>query len=439
VPTDEVLANLARLDELRIATNTPPRAARERVDDGNDGRSGLDRFGEQVRRWGVTHLQCTPSLAQILSQDDGSRDALAGIEQVFIGGEAFPVALARALRSRSRSGRVTNMYGPTETTIWSTTWVLDGPLETVPIGSPIANTQVYVLDEERRPLPPGVIGRLWIGGRGVVRGYHGRPELTAERFVPDPFRGGSARMYDTGDRVRWHRGEDGSPLLEYHGRLDHQVKVRGHRIELGEIETCVGTLAGVRECVAELVTVPGSDGASDDQRLVAWVVTETGRFDVAAARESLREELPAVMIPATFVVVGNLPRTPNGKIDRAHLPAIDVVASQESSSAPATPPAGELERVVLELWEEVLGSKGFGVDDNFFDVGGHSLLVVRLHRRLADVIADKVELTDVYRYPTVRLFAAAFSDDRPERSSGAKVGLARAARRRGGHVRRVGA
>ena len=423
VPTDDVLASLPMLDRIRQACNPSP--------DRRGGDDGIDQsIAAQLIRHGVTHLQCTPSMARMLTLQDDSRAALANVQHLFVGGEAFPVALAKDLRSLSRSGNVTNMYGPTETTIWSTTWPLAGDLDTIPIGTPIANTQIYILDKHRQPLPPGAAGELWIGGDGVVRGYHERPELTAERFVPDPFRGDPHRMYLTGDLARWRTRPDGSATLEFLGRIDHQVKVRGYRIELGEIEAQLGTFPGVRECVAVV-----REDTPGDQQLMAYVSRDgNGSIDPAAVKAHLRATLPEVMVPAHISVLDDLPHTPNGKIDRNGLPSLAEVLGRRSAGAAPAAADNDLEREVLAVWEETLGTTGIGVDDNFFDIGGHSLLIVRMHRRLRDQLDQPIALTDLYRHPTVRGFAAALSND--SSTEVRQSSLDRAARRRDNMQRR---
>jgi acyl-coenzyme A synthetase/AMP-(fatty) acid ligase len=365
------------------------------------------------------------------------------VKHLFVGGEAFPVQLARELKSVVASGSVTNMYGPTETTVWSTTWKLEGELDTIPIGTPIANTQIYILDKNLQPLPPGVPGELWIGGDGVVRGYHNRPELTAERFVADPFRNasmststtasfGTPRMYRTGDLAKWRTLPDGSGIIDFLGRVDHQVKIRGYRIELGEIEAQLGRHPQVREMVVVVA----------DEQLVAYVAPKDGpgtaasRVDVASVKDQLRRNLPEFMVPAHIAVLDDLPRTPNGKIDRKALPSLAQVrgASASGAAVEVVPAANDQEREVLTVWKEILGRDGIGVDDNFFDSGGDSLLVVRMHRRLKEVIPKPVSLTDLYRFPTVRSFVEFLSSDGA--SAAMKQSQDRAARRRENMARR---
>ncbi|NLV56539.1 MAG: LLM class flavin-dependent oxidoreductase [Acidimicrobiales bacterium] len=423
IDTDTVLASLPVLDEIRRAANRGEDAAVPAVEVDHS-------FAAQVERHGVTHLQFTPSMARMLSQHDESRAALATIDHLYVGGEAFPVALADDLRALAPGATITNMYGPTETTIWSTTHRLTPDDADIPIGTPIANTSVYVLDDHRRLLPPGVAGDLWIGGDGVVRGYHDRPELTAERFVPDPFRGGGRRMYTTGDLVRWREAPDGGGVLEYIGRADHQVKIRGYRIELGEIETRMGSLDGVLECVAVV-----REDTPGDQQLVGYVSPRPGHeLTPDAVKDHLRVTLPDVMIPGHVAVLPALPHTPNGKIDRNALPSLAEVLGARGRGAAPAPAGSDLERSVLKVWSETLGLDDIGVDDNFFDIGGHSLLVVRLHRRLREVLDVTCPLTDLYRYPTVRSFAESLESG--PSTEVVQRGRDRAARRR---TRRRGA
>ena len=386
VPTDVMLASLERLAELLDRSQPAAPAAGEELS-----------LAAQLERHGVTHLQCTPSMARMLLADPASRSALGRLEHLLVGGEATPSELARELRAAVR-GRFTNMYGPTETTVWSTTWEFPEDIDVVSIGTPIANTAVYVLDRWRRALPTGVPGELWIGGDGVVRGYHGRPDLTDERFVADPFRPGN-RMYRTGDVAFFHA--DGS--LGFLGRTDHQVKVRGHRIELGEIESVLLGEAGVREAVAI-----AREDEPGDVRLVAYVVATAEAFDEMRAKAAVRARCPEYMVPARIARLDALPLTPNGKLDRGALPRPEELESREVVSAP---PEDGLEQQLAELWTRILGLESVGREDNFFELGGHSLLVVKLHRDLAAALERPVSLTDLYRFPTIRGLAEFLSGD----------------------------
>jgi len=338
-------------------------------------------------------MQCTPSMARMLAVDEETRSGLASTQHLMVGGEAFPPSVAQDLLNLG-GPTITNMYGPTETTIWSSTHGVLEAGSSIPIGRPIANTELYILDENRQPVPIGVPGELYIGGDGVVRGYLGRPELTAERFVPDPYGGREdARMYRTGDLVRYRKGG----VIEFLGRTDHQVKIRGHRIELGEIEARVHEYEGVLECV-----VVAREDTPGDQRLVAYVVTSETATDDGALREHLRKDLPEHMIPSHVVALDMLPLTPNGKVDRNALPLPDAVST--TSVIEYVAPTGEVEGKIAELWQDTLGLERVGMDDNFFDIGGHSLLVVRIHRSLKELLEQPVSLTDLYRFPTIRSF-----------------------------------
>lgn len=280
------------------------------------------------------------------------------------GGEALPVDLANMLVERC--SEVWNMYGPTETAVWSTCYRLPAPDAPILIGTPIANTRVYVLDKRQRPAPVGVPGELYIAGAGVARGYLNRPELDSERFLPDPFvQEPGERMYRTGDLARFLANGN----LEFRGRVDVQIKVRGFRIEPGEIEAVLASDPAVANAVVRVLEVkPG------DARLVAYLVPNEGaRVDVPSLREYLRTRLPHYMIPQHFVTLDAFPLLPNGKINRGALPAPDTVAEEPLS--PAQAPRTDSERLVAEVWSKLLGVERIGIHDNFFDLGGHSLLV----------------------------------------------------------------
>jgi hypothetical protein len=340
----------------------------------------------------VTHLQCTPSLAAMLVADPSDRQALTGIRHLMVGGEALPTALAGELR-RLLPGRFTNMYGPTETTIWSLTHeIATAPEGSVPIGLPIANTTIFVLDANGEPLPIGAFGELHIGGDGVARGYHERLDLTADRFVERP---GMGRVYGTGDVARIH--PDG--FVEFAGRADNQVKIRGHRIELGEIESVLDTHPDVVQSVVVARTDTGTP------QLVAYVVTHGNRaVDSAILRKHVGETLPEIMVPALVVRLDAFPLTPNGKVERKALPAPPAGSVVATTDEPVVPPANDNEKMVADIWSEELGRQ-VGRDDNFFEIGGHSLLAVKVFRRLTDATTVPLALTDIFRYPTVRAFA----------------------------------
>jgi len=414
IGTDDALESLRFLDEVRL--ETARRATAEA--------SGESSIPDLIRRHGVTHLQCTPSMAGMLIADPESRDALRSMRTLLVGGEALPASVAAGLRAAVQ-GRVVNMYGPTETTVWSSTHELEGSEDPVPIGKAIANTQLYVLDQDLELVPPGLPGELYIGGDGVARGYLRRPELTAERFVRNPHGPTGSRLYRTGDLVR--RRGDGT--LEFLGRIDHQVKVRGHRIELGEIEERLREHPSVREAV-----VVAREDVPGDQRLVAYFVPRSGAgasagsADAAALRAHLGVKLPDFMVPSHFVSLAALPLTPNGKVDRKALPP------PESAPAPAdraySVPESELEQTLAKIWQESLNVPRVGLEDNFFDLGGHSLLVVQVLSKLREATGRQIPITDVFRYPTVRSLARALGGESSAQSSALSQSEERGAARR---------
>ncbi|MFE1930389.1 non-ribosomal peptide synthase/polyketide synthase [Streptomyces sp. NPDC059474] len=343
----------------------------------------------------ISVMQATPSLWRAVLAEDAS--VLAGV-RVLVGGEALPADLAVALAERAES--VTNMYGPTETTIWSTAWSVAPDTARAPrIGRPIANTQVYVLDDGLRPVPAGVPGELYIAGEGVVRGYHGRPGLTSERFVADPFdRTDGGRMYRTGDLVRWTAvGE-----LEYLSRVDDQVKLRGFRIELGEIET---VLAG-HEHVAQAAVLVREDRPGD-KRLVAYVIpSAAGGSEPLALREHVAGQLPGYMVPSAFVTLDAFPLTANGKLNRRALPAPDYGPDTATGRAPRSP----REEILCGLFAEVLGVESVTIDDDFFHLGGHSLLATKLVSRIRTVLDTELAVRRVFEAPTVAELATALDE-----------------------------
>ena len=358
-----------------------------------------------IARHKVTHLQCTPSMARLLTAGRESRLALRGLTAMMVGGEALSAAQAQELGGLVL-GKLINMYGPTETTVWSSTYTVTGSEATIPIGRPIANTALYVLDRRMQPLPVGTPGDLYIGGRGVARGYWNRPDLTAERFVSDPFDGSDGRLYRTGDVAAYR--PDGN--VEFLGRGDDQVKLRGYRIELGEIEALLDAHPDVDRSV-----VIAREDAPGDQRLVAYVTPAAGSgVPVAALREYLRAKLPEFMVPAHFVAMCELPLTPSLKIDRKALPppGAMTVSVARAEAAASERPGGDLEDLeqqLVSIWQEVLGLHRIGPHDDFFDLGGHSLLVIQLHRQLhrhIGPLSDRpVAIADLFRYPTVHKLA----------------------------------
>jgi amino acid adenylation domain-containing protein len=344
-------------------------------------------------------VKLTPAHLQLLGQLLPA-DAAAGRARAFIvGGETLTAETLRFWREHAPETRIVNEYGPTETVVGCCIYEVtaEGPAAgPVPIGRPIANTQMYVLDARLCPVPPGVSGELYVGGTGVARGYVNRPALTAERFVPDPFsRETGARLYRTGDLGR--HLPDGN--LEFLGRYDSQVKIRGYRIELGEVEAVLRQHPGVRDALV----APRADKGGDRQ-LVAYVVGAPGEPATAAALlRHLKEKLPEYMVPRAFAFLDSFPLTPNGKVDQRRLPVPEVATAERDASY--APPRTELETVIAQFWQEALGVAHIGVHDNFFDLGGHSFLVVEISTRLMERYGDEVTLLDLFRYPTVSLLA----------------------------------
>lgn len=360
-------------------------------DDALDG----NRLMGLIDQHKISMLQATPATWRLLLEA-GWRGT-HGLKAL-CGGEALPRDLASALVGRV--GELWNMYGPTETTIWSTLHLVKQTDGVMSIGHPIANTQVYVVDSKLRPLPIGVAGEIFIAGDGVTRGYLARPELTAEKFLPDPHARG-ARWYRTGDLGRWRI--DGT--LECLGRSDHQIKMRGYRIELGEIETCLALHPDVeRDVVITREDQPG------DVRLVAYVVPRAGMPTAEALRDHLRRSLPEYMVPQHFVEMSAIPLLPNGKINRKALPKPEVEPGSAVGErvAPSTP----LEAQVLATMEQVLNLPGFGVRDNFFALGGHSLLAARLTARLNKEFGVALPLRTVFEAPTAAGLATAIDKAR---------------------------
>ncbi len=355
---------------------------------------------ETMAAEGVTVLQVVPTLLQMLVQEPGLSECRQ-LKRIFCGGEVLTRGLAGQLQERLAGVDLYNLYGPTEAAIDTTWWRCEGEDEAeewsgVPIGRAIANVKLYVLDQELKPAPVGVSGELYIGGVGLARGYHGRTELTAERFVPNPYSSeAGARLYRTGDLARYR--SDG--VLEYVGRVDHQVKVRGYRIELGEIEAALRENAVVKEAV---VVVRG-DGEA--QRLVAYLVCEAGATPASSElREQLQGQLPDYMVPSQYVLLERLPLTPSGKVDRRALPATDVGdrSLAESYVAPRTP----TEEILVGIWAQLLKIKQVGIHDDFFALGGHSLLATQLVSRVRSVFQVEVPLRQLFDRPTIAGLAA---------------------------------
>ncbi len=357
---------------------------------------------QRIREFGITVIELTPLYWQywLASLDAPAvAESLGSLRLVSVGGDAMPVASFERWRDLGLDRvRLINMYGPTEATISALAFDVDTkshPGERIPIGRPLANRCAYILDSQLEPVPVGVSGELYLGGKGLARGYHNRPELTAEQFLAHPFSADSnARLYKTGDLARYL--PDGN--IEFLGRVDHQVKIRGFRIELGEIEAVLNRHPQVRTSV-----VVAREDTPGDKRLVAYVVNENVTASPHALREYLAATLPDYMLPAAFVTLASLPLTPSGKVDRKALPPPDIELGVDKSKW--APPTTSTERALAGIWCEVLGLRQVGIRDNFFELGGHSLLAVQLRMRIITVLHVEVPLRWLFDHPTIESLA----------------------------------
>jgi amino acid adenylation domain-containing protein len=366
--------------------------------DGKQTREGYS-IAEQIKRHEVTHFQCTPSMVTMLLEDPKTSEALKAVKKLFFGGEPMPPALIERLKGY---GEVFNMYGPTETTIWSTVHPVTSSGGRITIGRPIANTDIYILDRNLQPCPIGVPGELWIGGDGVVRGYLNRPELTAERFISNPFtENPEDKIYRTGDLARFR--EDGE--IEFLGRIDFQVKLRGFRIELGEIEAALRGHASVKECVMTVW-----QAGPNDQRLAAYLVPQPGaRPQSIELRRFIKQKVPEYMVPSVFSILEALPLTPNGKIDRKALVPPD--ASRSATEGKFAPPTTPLEQRLARIFEEVLDLQPIGLTDNFFDFGGDMMATAEAQSRIEAECKTELSLLEFFQHPTVGGLAKILKDD----------------------------
>lgn len=361
-------------------------AAKENASDG-------EALQSLMQQHHVTVFQATPATWRLLLAAGWKGNPHL---KALCGGEALPSDLAASLLPRC--AELWNMYGPTETTIWSTCARITSA-ENIHIGRPIDNTELYILDAHRQLAPTGVIGELFIGGAGVARGYLNRPELTAEKFVPHPFKP-NQRLYRTGDVARYRN--DGN--VECLGRLDHQVKIRGFRIELGEIETALSTHPEVAQCV-----VHPRESSSGEMQLIAYCTSRPGPSpNEGILREHLRHSLPDYMIPASFIFLEKLPLTPNGKIDRRALNKLEI--RQAPSDASNNDPRNLLELRLIHIWEKLFQRSPIGLEDNFFDLGGHSLLATRLVKEVEELIGHRLTIASLFQAPTVSALARLLAD-----------------------------
>ncbi|MGJ7572564.1 amino acid adenylation domain-containing protein [Variovorax sp. RB2P76] len=386
-----------------------------------------------IQRHQITTLNFVPSMLQAFLAHKGIETSTR-LRHIICGGEAMPSETQKETLERLHGAGLQNLYGPTETTIHVTHWACrnDGQSQ-VPIGKPISHTSTHVLDADLNLVPQGVAGELYLGGVSLARGYLQRAGLSAERFVADPFDSseGGGRLYRTGDLVRWN----GEGQLEYLGRIDHQVKIRGFRIELGEIEAQLLAQTSVREAV--VVAKEGPAGA----RLVAYLAAHAGQLiDTTVLKERLSQALPDYMVPRAFAVLDSLPLNANGKVDRKALPE-PALASELAYEAPQ----GHVAQTIAGVWSEVLQVAQVGLHDNFFDLGGHSLLLIRAHRLLEDRLQAAIPVVNLFKYPTIESLAqwmaqgparaassataAAASDDRALRQRAAMLQRRKAAER----------
>jgi amino acid adenylation domain-containing protein len=383
------------------------------------------RLARMLRQHPVTFWSSAPVVLQQLApyfSDEPRRNAEEHLRLVFLSGDWIPLRLPDEVRAAFPKAQVVNLGGATEATVWANYFTV-GAVEphwvSIPYGKPFQNVRYYILDARLNPVPIGVPGDHYIGGECLALGYTSAV-LTAERFIPDPFSvEGGERLYTTGDRARYHA--DGN--IEFLGRRDQQVKIRGHRIELGEIEAALVSHRAVREAVIIVrEDVPG------EKRLVGYVVPKQQPAPTTSELHSfLKEKLPAYMLPSAFVMLDALPLTPNGKLDRRALPAPD--ASRPSLASSYLAPKTELERRIAEIWQEVLRVERVGIGDNFFELGGHSLLLVQVHGRLNEMLRQELPIIELFKYPTVATLAAHLGQQR-QTNSEATSNRRRAAERR---------
>jgi amino acid adenylation domain-containing protein len=368
--------------------------------------SSLEELGQAIREHGVTTLWLTAGLFNLFV--DERPDDLRPLKQLLAGGEALSARHVRRALEALPGVSLINGYGPTEGTTFTCCHVMrpgDSVPDSVPIGHPITNTSVYILDEDLRPVPPGLPGELCAAGDGVARGYLNAPDITAEKFLPDPFsHEPNARIYRTGDLARWCA--DGT--VEFLGRVDNQVKILGHRIELGEIEAALAQHPDIRQvCV-----VLNIDDASTKRLVAYYVASGNAAISPCELKEFLSAKLPAYMVPLLYMPLHALPLNPNGKLDRATLPSpvaeLKVQAPETTGSQPT-----QLEESITGIWKKVLRTERAGLDDNFFDLGGDSLLIVAVHSQLQKLLHLEMEVTDLFQFATIRTLAQHLGNPAP--------------------------
>ncbi len=352
------------------------------------------RIAEFVRRSSITHLLAVPSLHRALLIYATNHE-IESLRTVIVAGESCPVDLLAAHFRHLPGSALFNEYGPTEATVWCTVYQANAAhhSRSVPIGKPIANMEVHILNSQFKPVGPGEAGELYIGGPQLARGYLDRPDLTAEKFLPDPFsKVPGTRLYRTGDLAGYCADDD----VEFLGRADQQVKVRGHRIELEEIESALREHPQVKEAL-----VTGKNDVQEHQKLVAYVMSRTGEIDAAELRRFLSRSLPSYMVPSIYVPLDALPLNANGKLDRLALPDPKPMELQNTYVAPRTP----VEQILANLWVDVLGIKRVGIHDNFFELGGDSILGLQMAAR-ANQAGIRLNITQIAEQPTIAELAA---------------------------------
>jgi amino acid adenylation domain-containing protein len=369
-------------------------------------------LSDSLRERAITTVTLPPLVLAMLAAGD-----FPNLRTIIVAGEDCS---AEIVAKWSEGRRFFNAYGPTETTVCATIGECLDSSRKPPIGRPLANAQVYLLDRHLQPLPVGVPGELYVGGVGLARGYLNEPGLTASRFIPHPFsRQAGARLYRTGDLARYLRSGE----IEFLGRADDQVKVRGFRIELGEVEAVLREQEGVREAV-----VVARDETGGEKRLVAYVVAESEHApSVNELRSLLKEKLLEHMVPSAFVLLDALPLTPNGKVDRRALP--EPAGLRPDLEMAYVAPRTEAERAIAMIWQEALHVERVGLNDNFFDLGGHSLLMVQVHNKLLESFKREIAMIEMFKYPTVRSLAEYLSREQTERPASEKSQTSAEARR----------
>lgn len=391
IDADDVLESLQYLNALKESSNRP----KEIEEMG---------FVNQIKTECPSLMQCTPSLLRMANTNPTALDYLKSLRTLMLGGEALPPDLADQIHQRLPA-QLMNMYGPTETTIWSTTHRVEPGERPILIGRPIANTQIYLLNKWLQPVPVGVTGELYIGGAGVARGYQNQPSLTSEKFIPDPFSNDiGARLYKTGDLARYR--PDGN--IVFLGRSDYQIKIRGFRIELGEIEHVLIENEYVQEAVVTVREVKGNS------QLIAYVVAYGVTHEVCnEIRDWVAGRLPEYMVPALFITLDYLPLNASGKVDRKALPAPDEVRLRSQSNYIA--PESQLEQRIAEIWQDALHIEQISIHDNFFDLGGHSLLLVQVHSQLQGDMRQEFPLIRMLEHPTIHTLAnyLSYTENKP--------------------------